>query len=285
MRFDIETVLTHNGENVSFSGFLPTNYEEIDSARRHPAVILLAGGAYWRKSPREKEPVALKLLAHGISPWILEYSVAPHVFPQALCEVLMAVLWLRTHGEEYHIDTSNISVCGFSAGGHLAASTGCFWNQDFVQERLSNPGWQARPDKLILCYPVISSEQYAHQDSIRCLLGEEGLHDKNLLALVSLEKQVNHDFPPTFLWHTTEDASVPVQNTLLMGSALAEQGIPLELHIYPTGRHGLSTGDFASCGDLVYGQCYPCAEWIDRAVDFIYNVRNDTKGESLHETI
>ena len=171
MRYDVETVLEYGGEGVRFSGMLPGNYEEIDLERKHPAVILLAGGAYWRRTPREKEAVALKFLAQGISPWILEYSVAPHVFPQSLCEALTAVAWLRERGEEYHLDARNISVCGFSAGGHLAASTGCFWDRDFVQELLGRPGDRVRPDKLILGYPVVTSGEYAHQDSIRCLLG------------------------------------------------------------------------------------------------------------------
>ena len=202
MKFDVETLLEYNGEAVSFSGMLPGNYEEIDPKRKHPAVIILAGGAYWRRSDREKEAVALKLLAQGISPWILEYSVAPKVFPQSLCEVLTAIAWLRGHADEYYIDSENICVCGFSAGGHLAASTGCFWNRDFIQERLGRPGSLIRPDKLILCYPVITAGPYAHSDSIRCLLGEEDAQREECRSLVSLEKQAGEDFPPTFLWHT-----------------------------------------------------------------------------------
>lgn len=212
----------------------------------------------------------MKFLAQGISPWILEYSVAPAVFPQSLCEVLTAVSWLRAHGESYHIDTNNISVCGFSAGGHLAASAGCFWDRDFIQEKLGRPGRSVRPDKLILCYPVITSGAYAHRDSIRCLLGDEGSMDESRRELVSLEKQVGEDYPATFLWHTAEDASVSVQNALLMGAALAEKGAFLEMHIYPKGKHGLSTADFTSCGELTYKNKYTCTEWIGKAIDFIY---------------
>lgn len=269
MKYDIDTMLEYNGEKVSFSGFVPGNYEEIDPERKHPAVILLAGGAYWRRTPREKEAVALKFLAQGISAWVLEYSVAPKVFPQSLCEVLTAVAWLRERGREYHIDPDNICVCGFSAGGHLAASAGCFWNRDFIQKQLNHPGTRVRPDKLILCYPVITSGKCAHQESIRCLLGADAA-DEERRSLVSLETQVSSDFPPTFLWHTAEDASVPVQNALLMGAALAEKQIPLEMHIYQKGKHGLSTGDFTSCGELTYGADHSCADWLEKAIDFIY---------------
>ena len=253
MRYDVEMVLEYGGEAVCFSGMLPGNYAEIDLERKHPAVILLAGGAYWRRTPREKEAVALKFLAQGISPWVLEYSVAPHVFPQSLCEVLTTVAWLREHGEEYHLDTGNISVCGFSAGGHLAASAGCFWDRDFVQELLGRPGDRVRPDKLILCYPVITSGKYAHQDSVRCLLGDEDVQNEEQRTLVSLEKQVGEDFPATFLWHM-------------------EKRVPLELHIYLKGKHGLSTGDFTSCGELIYGQKYSCADWVEKAIGFIYQI-------------
>ena len=270
MKFDVETMLEYNRESVAFCGMIPDNYERIDLERKHPAVIILAGGAYWRRSDREKQSVALKFLSQGISPWILEYSVAPRVFPQALGEVLTAVGWLRNHAGEYHIDAENICVCGFSAGGHLAASTGCFWNRDFIQSSLKTPGRLVRPDKLILCYPVISAGRYAHQESICCLLGEEGAQKEELRALVSLENQVDEDFPPVFLWHTATDAAVPVQNALLFAMSLADKKIPLEMYVYPDGRHGLSTGDFTSCGELAYGRQYSCAEWVDKAVAFIW---------------
>lgn len=268
MKYDVEIMLDTNGKKVPFYGMIPSNFEEIEKDRRHPAVIILAGGAYWRRTPREKEPVALKFMAEGISAWILEYSVAPDIFPQALCEVLTAVRWLREHAQEYYIDPDKISVCGFSAGGHLAASTGCFWNRDFIQERLGKPGELVRPNKLILCYPVITVGKYAHQESIQCLLGER-LQDEKMRALVSLETQVGADFPATFLWHTFEDAGVPVQNALLLGEAIARQEVLLEMHIYPEGRHGLSTGDFTSCSELKDGQKYECADWMEKAVRFM----------------
>ena len=274
MKYDVEALIEYQGERVRFSGFLPGNYEEIDPARKHPAVIILAGGAYWRRSPREKEPVALQFLARGISPWVLEYSVAPKTFPQALCETLTAVSWLRDCAGTWNIDPGGISVCGFSAGGHLAASTVCFWSRDFIQDLLGRPGDRVRPDRLLLCYPVITAGEWAHQESIRCLLGEERARDGDARALVSLERQVGEDFPPAFLWHTAEDASVPVANTLLLGSALAARHVPFELHVYPKGRHGLSTGDFTSCGELAYGERYGCSDWLEKAVDFICGNEN-----------
>lgn len=276
MRYDVEHIIEHGGKQVRLFGMLPGNAEEIQADRRHPAVILLAGGAYWRRSPREQEPVARKLLASGISPWILEYSVAPEVFPQSLCETLLAVGWLRKMAGEFRIDEGNISVCGFSAGGHLAASTGCFWDRDFIQRRIGNPGAAVRPDQLILCYPVITSGQYAHQDSIRCLLGADS-EDEALRELVSLEKQVSDTFPPTFLWHTFADASVPVQNALLIALEIANHGVRLEMHVYPDGKHGLSTGDYESCGELKVGERYDAAEWVEKAVRFVYSRQEENK--------
>lgn len=267
MKYDVEIQLRVKHRQVDFGGFLPGNWEEIDPNRKHPAVILLAGGAYWRRSSREKEPVALKLLGYGISPWILEYSVAPETFPQSLCEVLTAVEWLREHSGEYRIDGENISVCGFSAGGHLAASAGCLWDRDFIQEMLGDPGDLVRPDKVALCYPVITAGPYAHLESIRCLLGDKA-EDETCRRLVSLEHQVGAGMPPVFLWHTAEDASVPVQNSLLFAMAVAAQGKELELHIYPHGRHGLSTGDFTANAGLEPGDAYGCAGWVEKAAAF-----------------
>ncbi len=212
--------------------------EEIGVTKR-PLVLVCPGGAYVYTSAREAEPIALQFASMGYHSAVLHYSVAPGAtYPVALTEVAASVKLFREHAEEWHIDPEKILVLGFSAGGHLAASYGCFWKEDFVAKEVGAADPEVlRPNGMILGYPVITSGEFAHQGSIENLLGDryEELKEK-----MSLEKQVNADFPPTFLWHTFADGSVPVENSLLLVSALRKAGIPTEFHMYPDGGHGLS---------------------------------------------
>ena len=160
---------------------------------------------------------------------------------------------------------------GFSAGGHAACSAGLFWQEEFVREALGIRHEEARPNGMVLCYPVINSGKYAHQGSFRCLLGENP--DPALLEKVSLEKQVTENAPQAFLWHTAEDEAVPVENSLLLAMALREKGIPVELHVYPHGGHGLSLGDDTvdppeSIGDAARY----CAGWISHCIRWLREV-------------
>ncbi|WP_197276412.1 alpha/beta hydrolase [Bacillus sp. JCM 19034] len=134
---------------------------------------------------------------------------------------------------------SKIIVVGFSAGGHLAASLGVFWAKPFLAEQVGLPSEQLQPNGLLLSYPVITSGNYAHKGSFKALLGDK---HKELLEQVSLEKHVSEQTPATFLWHTYTDEAVPVQNSFMFAQALLENRIPLEMHIYPKGIHGLSLG-------------------------------------------
>ena len=221
--------------------YAPPVYDEsIDILR--PAVIIFPGGAYRKLSAREGEPAATEFLAAGFSAFILRYTVADDgYFPCALIEAFEAVRYVREHANEYHIDPNRIWLLGFSAGGHAAAAAGVLWNHSFVRA-LGYEGEMHRPDGMILCYPVITSGTYAHRDSFRNLLGRQ--YDEELLKLNSLELQVNRETPPTFLWHTATDRSVPVQNSLLFANALIAAGVETELHVYPRGDHALSTARF-----------------------------------------
>jgi acetyl esterase/lipase len=131
-------------------------------------------------------------------------------------------------------------MMGFSAGGHLALSEAVFYPRDFAAVPGIDPAL-ARPDALMLCYPVISSGPMAHRGSFDNLLGENPA--PALLELVSLEKQISPDVPPVFLWHTYTDDAVPVENSFLLANALKKAAVPLEMHIFPEGRHGLALAD------------------------------------------
>ncbi len=250
--------------------YVPDSSIPIPADRLRPAVLVCPGGGYTNVSPREGEPVALAFATAGVCAFVLNYSCAPARFPQALCEALSAMAYMRENCEKFLINPNKITVCGFSAGGHLAASVGVFWNHPLVAPYLQKKGDAVRPDSLILAYPVILSQEHHHPGSINALLGEQGVQDPALVELVSLDKQVTAATPPTFLWHTAEDPIVPVQNSLAFAAALAAHSIPLELHIYPKGPHGLSLGNYVVCGDRQFRDNHMSSGWIQEAIRFLF---------------
>lgn len=230
-----------------------------------PTVIVCPGGGYGMTSDREAEPIALSYSAAGINTVVVRYSVAPARFPTALLELATVVRYVREHGPEFGCDPNRIFVTGFSAGGHLAASYGNFWSRSFIAETLGCDSEVLRPNGQILCYPVITSGEYAHHGSFKNLLGDDYEAEK---ANHSLENFVSSDTPPTFIWHTQSDNAVPIENSIFLLNALQKNGIKTEFHMYPEGVHGLSL-----CNEIT-GQrpemIVPhAAGWIDLAIEFV----------------
>lgn len=234
--------LTLDVKNKNSMEYAALNLYLIDDSEaihihKRPVVVVCPGGAYSFTSDREAEIVALQFLAMGYHAAVLRYSVAPAVFPAAALELGRAVFWLREHSGEWNIDSERIVVAGFSAGGHVAASYCMFWDKEWMTGALGAGAGQLRPNGMILGYPVVTSGEYAHQDSFRNLLGEDYEAKKRE---VSLEFCVGEQVPRAFIWHTYEDELVPVQNSLLLVNALMEKHIPVEFHIFEKGGHGLS---------------------------------------------
>lgn len=237
--------------------------EKLRNSWLRPLILVCPGGGYVGTADREAEPIALAFAAKGFHTAVLRYPVAPNRFPTALYSLGKAMLWLKAHAEENHIDAAHIAVTGYSAGGHLAASLGVFWNRPFLTEALGCDPEQLRPCALILGYPVITSGEFAHRGSFINLLGEEA--SEEMLEMQALEKQVTADTPTTFLWHTCADQGVPVENSLLFASALRRAGVSFELHVYSEGVHGLALGSEITAnaeGNMV---CEDCVGWVDLA--------------------
>jgi acetyl esterase/lipase len=202
-----------------------------------PIIMICPGGGYHFLSDREADIVAAQYVAMGYHAAVLRYSISPAVFPTAFLELGRSVMLLRQNAEEWHIDADRIFVSGFSAGGHLAASYGMFWGREWAGEKLGAEPEMLRPNGMILCYPVITSGEFAHEGSFRNLLGDAYEEKKDRL---SLENFVSAQTPPAFIWHTYEDGDVPVQNSLLLVSEMVRQKIPVEFHMFEKGGHGLA---------------------------------------------
>lgn len=246
-----------------YTYFLDSSIEMRPNEKR-PVILMCPGGGYEMTSDREAEPMAMQFLAMGYHVAILRYSVCPARYPAALLQVAESVLYLKEHADEYHIDPEKIVVQGCSAGGHLAANYGIAWNSPFLTKLM---GMENNPERLcvaglLLCYPVITSGEKAHEESFRNLLGEQYEEKKEEL---SLENQVTPDTPPTFLWHTATDETVPVENSLYFFQACLQQGVSAELHIYPVGGHGLSLANEETCRANGIGVQKECQSWIGLA--------------------
>lgn len=244
---------------------------EIDLDRRFPAMLICPGGGYAFVSDREAEPMALDYLSAGFNAFVLTYSVAPARYPSALLQAAAAMDYIRKNADRYHVYPEKISISGFSAGGHLAGSLACFWNEKFIADTLETASENLRPNAAVLSYPVITGGEKAHRGSFDNLCGS----DKALVQKMSLETAVTKNTPPTFLWHTATDGCVPVENSLLMASALRENGIPFELHIFAEGSHGLSTCTYQSAGPKSPNMINPeAAKWFDLSVTFLKKQMN-----------
>lgn len=241
--------------------YIQDHYQEINIESR-PLVLVCPGGAYAYTSAREGEAFAMQFLAMGYHAAVLKYSCAPAVFPTSLTELASAMVLIRQNAEEWHVDPDKIIVLGCSAGGHLAASLGTLWDEDFLAEELGlekSDHRLLRPDGLILCYPVITSGEFAHRGSFENLLGDR---EKELGQQLSLETRVSEKVPPVFIWHTYTDNAVPVENSLLFVSALRKFGVSTEFHMYPCGSHGLGLANRltqAADGSAVQEEC---TSWI-----------------------
>jgi acetyl esterase/lipase len=220
-----------------------------------PAILVLPGGGYGQTSAHEGEPVGEWLAGLGVHSFVLHYRVSPHQHPAPLSDAKEAMLWIRSGGHGLAVDADRVGVLGFSAGGHLAATLST--NTPTGNQLLDIAG--AVPDLSVLCYPVISFTDSVHQGSIDNLLGEAPSSDS--LRRMSAELNVTGATPPAFLWHTADDEPVPVENSFAYAGALVRHKVPVELHVFPHGEHGLG---------LAEGEDGPeewsvlCARWLRR---------------------
>ena len=256
---ELYPALSDISNDPTLTTYLPYNMSEMGwQDKKHPAILVCPGGGYSWCSQREDEPVTLKLLSWGYRVFILNYSCAPCHFPTQLCEVAAAMDMIYTNADAWHVDVDRIAIMGFSAGGHLAGHySNCFDCPEVRALFVDSKAVKAS----ILCYPVISAEPaHRHAGTIQNVTGHQVITDADV-ANFSLDKLVSQNTPPTFLWHTAEDDVVPVTNSILYANALAQKNIPFALHIYPHGRHGLSTADSMTCDPLDAKSSLVC-DWL-----------------------
>jgi acetyl esterase/lipase len=205
--------------------------------------------------------IARWLNSIGVAAFVLKYRLGPRYHhPAPLDDAQRALRYVRLNAGKFRISQDRVGIWGFSAGGHLASTTATHFDRGDTAAAEPIGRMSARPDFAILGYPVISfTTEYTHEGSRRHLLGDNP--DPKLMELLSNEKQVTAETPPTFLFHTDEDTGVPPENSVLFYLALRKAGVPAELHIYERGRHGVGLAPT----DLVL------SSWPRRLADWMYS--------------
>jgi acetyl esterase/lipase len=207
-----------------------------------PLVVIFPGGGYAMQAAHEGEPIARMLNQQGFHAAVVHYRVGPrHRHPAMIHDAQRAVRLVRQHAWPWHVRPYRIGALGFSAGGHLTATLGVHYDKFTCPDDDLADKYSARPDALVLCYAVIDLMTLTHKGSRENLLGHKP--DPALVELLSLQKQITAQTPPTFLWHTATDGAVPVQNSILYALACREKGVPAELHVYESGGHGMGLAE------------------------------------------
>lgn len=224
------------------------------------SVVVCPGGGYGMLAlDHEGKQVAEWLNGLGVTAVILKYRLGPRYHhPAMLMDAGRAIRTVRGRAREWNLDPKRIAILGFSAGGHLASTAGTHFDKGKPDASDPIERESSRPDRMILVYPVIAlATPYAHVGSRRNLLGENP--PEELVASLSNETQVSPETPPTFLVHTNADTAVPPENSLLFAMALRKAKVPLELHLFENGRHGLGLGG----GDAAFA-AWPglCETWL-----------------------
>ena len=224
------TIDLWNGNAPYGGGGVEMHCYEPDNNKGDGAVIIFSGGGYSHRAYHEAEPYALELNRMGLLAFVVDYRVAPAEYPAPLLDAHKAIQAVRSKAKEYGIDPNKIAVMGSSAGGHLASLASTLCHSDFAENM---------PNAQILCYPV--TDIRSHQGSYENLLGGQIEKHNNYNPILL----ANENTPPAFIWHTSSDDAVDVKGTYRYATRLSELGVPVEMHIYPVGTHGLglATGD------------------------------------------
>lgn len=255
--------LNESDNEIYLEAFVPDSLE-----RMKKAMLVIPGGGYWNVcDDREGEPIALAFLAHGFASFVLHYSTGrKRPYPAQLIEASLAMKHIKDNAKEYAIDPENVFVTGFSAGGHLCASLGTMWHRKEIYNCVDMPFGYNKPKGMILCYPVISSdENVCNTISFNNLLCTDS-PSKEQLDYVSIEKCVDEKSSPCYIMHTSNDQAVHVGNALAIANAYAQKGMTFELHIYPDAPHGVAlANEITKCNNEKWCN-ESIAKWVENAV-------------------
>ena len=235
---------------------------ELPDPASHDNVLIFPGGGYNHVSlQKEGADVAAAFNQNGFNAYVLEYRVEPFTGKDFLQDAVDAMRTVRKTIGKNGDPGRKLALMGFSAGGHLALTETEHW-QEVNGDPAQVSRETCRADALFLCYPVVTfTDPYAHSGSRANFLGSENAENTVLIEKYSAEKHVDSGFPPTFLWHCEGDASVPVENSLMLRDALERAGVEHKLLLFPGGAHGLGLAKSEGPISIWFGEC---VKWLRR---------------------
>jgi acetyl esterase/lipase len=208
------------------------------------AIVIAPGGAYRGLAANlEGRQVADWFTARGVTAFVLRYRLGnKYLYPTPLVDARRAIRFVRAKAAEFGVDPTRIGMMGFSAGGHLTAMAGTMpeAGKPDAADPLDRVG--SRPDFLVLGYPWLNA-MIKDQKALRYC----GVLNIAAEACASFEQYmperlVTKDTPPVFIYNTTDDELVPVDASVTFYRALVAAGVPAEMHIFGSGRHGSGLG-------------------------------------------
>ena len=232
---------------------------------KRPAVVIAPGGGYTHVSKREGEPIALSFLEKGFQAFILTYVCSPEArYPEQLIELASAVDYVRKHADEYSVNPNEVFVIGFSAGGHLTANLAV--EHQTVSEK-AGVTLDCKPTAVCLSYAAITEKAGCVRVQNTLLSGYPEEEMDSFKAVRYIDEAVSKQTPPSFIWATAKDNVVDCQHSLLYATALAKNGVAFELHIYPEGGHGRSTGSYEVVLDMPEN-AERISQWTENCAQF-----------------
>lgn len=300
----LDIQLFENRPEVILKTYILDNSKELLNGKSRPAIIINPGGAYLNLSDREAEPIAIAFANMGYHAFVLKYSIGinsdmcidifdflqrPELhtelnplanYPNPIIEIGKAFTVIHENKETWFVDVDKIALCGFSAGGHNVAMYSNLWHSDMISDALNCSREILKPAAAILSYPMIDYRiMYNDQTFDIPILAEIfkhssksylGVEEPTLeqMEMVSPNLNVNEYTPPMFIWATSEDLMVPVENAARMAVALASESIPFEFHVFESGEHGLSKATQATAENIKQID-RDASKWMDLAESWL----------------
>lgn len=250
--------------------FIPDfNDDEIQKPKR--GILITPGGGYSFVSKREGDPVACEFMSRGYNAFVLRYTICPtyrdDYYPIPYLEVMASMDYIRKHADELRTLKDKITIMGFSAGGHLAASYPLVEHDKELRKMLNLNNEDLRPNSLVLSYAVLDFHKYHHSNT-RLMMSA---NKEELINKLSVPQNVDKTYPPTFIWTTFEDDIVPYENSSMMDEALTKHNVYHKYVLFPKGWHGLSLVNKALNPELKE-EFKENAKWVDLADEFLRNL-------------
>lgn len=255
--------------------YLDTYVSDFRNARRDAMLVIPGGGYRQVCTDREGEIVALAYAARGYNTFVLQYRVGEEgdVYPTQLLDACRAILHIKKNADKYFINPDRVFAVGFSAGGHLAGSLALLSRDKFVLDTLGVTADDIKIKGVVLSYPVVTAMADTHRGSFEHLTGMPfDKIPKELRIKYSLEENVDENSPAAFIWHTAEDKTVPVIGSLMLAARYAEKEVPVSLHVYPYGCHGISLATAYANYEARVAE--PLAQiWLEDSIAFLNTIK------------